>query len=440
MKTIKRQNKKAAGKKTFLQSPKGMRDILPGDQFIWEKIRDEAVEIAEEYGYSRIDTPILESADIFERTGEGTDIVEKQMYFVKTKKDNRLVLRPEGTAPIMRSYIQNGLNKIAQPLKLFYIGPMFRYESPQAGRYRQFYQAGFEIIGADGDPLYDAQIILTSFRLLEKLKIKNLVIQINSIGCRHCRLAYQRKLQQYYKGHQNKICKDCQKRLSLRPLRLLDCKDEKCAPIKSKAPIILDQLCGQCKKHFKDVLEYLDELSLSYNLNPHLVRGLDYYNRTVFEIFSNQSSDQSNAGAALASGGRYDHLSEMISQKQIYAIGSAIGMDRAAELLKSYDIKPLPPKEQKVFLIHIGDEAKKKGLSLFEELRKAGVKTIESFGRESLKSQLKAADKAQVRLSLILGQKEVFEEMIIIRDMKSGAQETVPIKKMVEVVKRMLKA
>ncbi len=433
MKTVKRQSKKSAGKKIFFQSPKGMRDILPEDRFIWKKIRDEAVEIAEEYGYLRIDTPILETADIFERTGEGTDIVEKQMYFVKTKKDGRLVLRPEGTAPIMRSYIQNGLNKIAQPLKLFYIGPMFRYESPQAGRYRQFYQAGFEIIGADGDPIYDAQIILASFRLLEELKIKNLIIQINSIGCRHCRFAYQRNLQRYYKNHQDEICKDCRKRLLSRPLRLLDCKDEKCVPIKSKAPVILDQLCGQCKKHFKDVLEYLDELSLSYNLNPHLVRGLDYYNRTVFEIFSGQS------GAALASGGRYDHLSEMISQKQIHAVGSAVGMDRVAELLKSSEIKLSAPKEQKVFLIHIGDEAKKKGLSLFEELRKAGIKTVESFGRESLKSQLKAADKAQARISLILGQKEVFEEMIIIRDMKNGVQETAPIKKMVEEVKKMMK-
>ena len=334
-----------------------MRDILPEDQFIWEKIRDEAVKIAGEYGYLRIDTPILESADIFERTGEGTDIVEKQMYFIKDKKDGSLVLRPEGTAPIMRAYIQNGLNKIAQPLKLFYIGPMFRHESPQAGRYRQFYQAGFEIIGADGDPIYDAQIILASLRLLEELKIKNLVIQINSIGCKHCRLAYQRKLQQYYKNHQNKICKDCRERLQPRPLRLLDCKDEKCAPIKAKAPIILDQLCGQCKKHFKNVLEYLDELSLSYNLNPHLVRGLDYYNRTVFEIFSDMPQF---SGLALASGGRYDHLSEMISHKQICAVGSAVGMDRVAELLKSSEIKHLPLKEQKVFLIHIGDEAKKR--------------------------------------------------------------------------------
>ena len=437
MKTTKRQNKKSAGRKIFFQSPKGMRDILPEDQFIWEKIRDEAVKIAGEYGYLRIDTPILESADIFERTGEGTDIVEKQMYFIKDKKDGSLVLRPEGTAPIMRAYIQNGLNKIAQPLKLFYIGPMFRHESPQAGRYRQFYQAGFEILGADGDPIYDAQIILASLRLLEELKIKNLVIQINSIGCKHCRLAYQRKLQQYYKNHQNKICKDCRERLQPRPLRLLDCKDEKCAPIKAKAPIILDQLCGQCKKHFKNVLEYLDELSLSYNLNPHLVRGLDYYNRTVFEIFSDMPQF---SGLALASGGRYDHLSEMISHKQICAVGSAVGMDRVAELLKSSEIKHLPLKEQKVFLIHIGDEAKKKGLSLFEELRKAGVKAVESFGRESLKSQLKAADKSRARLSLILGQKEVFEEVIIIRDMKSGAQETAPLKKMVEEVKKMMKA
>lgn len=429
--------KKDGGKKSkvFLRHPKGMRDILPEEQPLWEKTRDAAVKIAEVYGYRRIDTPIMENADIFERTGEETDIVEKQMYFVKTKGEDKLVLRPEGTAPLMRAYLQHGLSKISQPLKLFYIGPMFRYESPQASRFRQFYQVGFEIIGGDGDPIYDAQIILITCRLLEELKIKNPLVQVNSIGCRHCRSAYQKKLQNYYKNKQNEICADCRKRFSIRPLRLLDCKNEKCLPIKSSAPIILDQLCGQCKSHFKKVLEYLDELSLSYVLNSHLVRGLDYYNRTVFEIFPEIDASR----GALGSGGRYDHLSEMLSQKQTHAVGSGLGMDRIIELMKEKSVSAAPRQENKVFVIHVGEEAKKKTLTLFEELRKANVKVLEALGRESLKAQLKIADKNQAKFSLIIGQKEVFEESVIVRDMTSGIQETVPMIKIAEEIKKRLK-
>jgi len=438
-KKTKKSIKKKAKERVILQSPKGMRDILPNDQPLWEKARKSANKIADSFNFLRIDTPILETADIFERTGTGTDIVEKQMYFVKSKGESRLVLRPEGTAPVMRAYIQHGLSKISQPIKLFYIGPVFRHEQPQSGRFRQHHHVGFEILGGNSDPIYDAIAILTLFRLLEELKIKNLIVQINSIGCKSCRPAYVKKLQEYYRNKQNKICKDCRQRFLVRPLRLLDCKNETCVQIKTDAPLIIDRLCNSCKNHLRAVLEHLDELKIPYSINHYLVRGLDYYNGPVFEIFTEQSSEIS---FALAGGGRYDYLAEMLGGTKTFAVGGGMGMERAIEVMKFQQSfqqsSGLVKNELKVFLVHIGNEAKKKNLIIFEELRKAGIKVSESFGKESLKSQLRAADKANAMLTLILGQKEVFEETIIIRNMKTGVQETVPLNKAVEEVKKRL--
>lgn len=427
--------KKKAKERVILQSPKGMRDILPVDQLLWEKARKSANKIADSFNFSRIDTPILETADIFERTGTGTDIVEKQMYFVKSRGESRLVLRPECTAPIMRAYIQHGLSKISQPIKLFYIGPIFRHEQPQSGRFRQHHQVGFEILGGNSDPIYDTIAILTLFRLLEELKIKNLIVQINSIGCKSCRPAYVKKLQEYYRNKQNKICKDCRQRFLVRPLRLLDCKNETCVQIKADAPLIIDRLCNSCKNHLKAVLEHLDELKVPYFMNPYLVRGLDYYNGPVFEIFTEQSSE---INFSLVGGGRYDYLAEMLGGVKTFAVGGGMGMERAIEVMKFQQLSGLAKNEPKVFLVHIGEEAKKKNLIIFEELRKSGIKVSESFGKDSLKSQLRAADKANAILTLILGQKEVFEETIIIRNMKTGVQETVPINKVVDEVKKRL--
>ena len=431
----KRLKKKSVQKgKAPIQSLKGMHDILPDDQPYWEKARRAAWKVAEQYDFSRIDTPIIESAEVFERTGEATDIVEKQMYFVKTRGSDKLVLRPEMTAPVMRAYFQHNLSKLGQPLRLFYLGPLFRHEQPQAGRYRQHEQAGFEIIGGEEEPYFDALAILAPFRLLEELKIKNIVVHINSIGCRQCRAAYVKKLQEYYRIKKDKICKDCLRRLPLKPLRLLDCKNENCQPVKIEAPLIIDKLCSSCRKHFKGTIEYLDIVSIPYSLNPFLVRGLDYYNRTVFELFS----ETENFNIAVGGGGRYDYLAEMLYRQKTNGVGGGIGIDRVVELMKQQEIAPFPKSGAKIFLIHIGEEAKKKNFVIFEELRKAGIKAIESLGKESLKSQLRAADKAKVLLTLIVGQKEVFEESVIIRNMETGNQEAVSVKRMAEEVKKRL--
>src|SRR3989344_552189 len=369
-------NKKV--KKSIITVPKGMHDILPDGQPLWEKIRKIAKETADFYNFSRIDTPILERAELFERSlGETSDVIEKQMLVIRGKGRDSLALRPEGTAPIARAYIENGLSRLGQPLKLYYEGPMFRHEQPQAGRFRQFHQVGFEIISNDSDPIYDAQVIIASYRFLQDLKIKDLNLQLNSIGCAKCRPVFRKKLIDYYSSKEKSLCGDCRRRLRLNPLRLLDCK-------------------------------------------------------TVFEIFTEGS------GLSLAAGGRYDYLLEMLG-KYAPGVGGAAGLERLVEVIKSKGVNLLGRPKPKVFLIHIGDLAKVKALSLIETLRESGLDILESLGKESLRAQLKAADKASSTLSLIFGQQEAFEQSIIIRDMKSGAQETVPLKKVVDVLKRRLR-
>ena len=412
---------------------------MPSEQYIWEKIRKEIRDVAETYSFSRIDTPIIENLDLFQRgVGEATDIVEKQMFTLTTKGGDKLVLRPEGTSAIARAYIQHGLSHVGQPLKVYYEGPFFRYENPQAGRYRQFHQAGFEIIGGENDPIYDVQVMLANLRLLESLKLKNISIHVNSIGCTTCRPIYKKKLLSYYKSKKKEICKDCNRRMNDNPLRLLDCKDEKCEVVKKSAPIMIDDLCATCRRHFKEVLEYAEELKLPYQINPFVVRGLDYYNRTVFEFFTeiNNAEGEKSLSLALGGGGRYDYLFEIFGQRSTPAVGAALGLERIAEVIKSLKINIPVRQKNKVFLIVIGIEAKKRGMSLVEEFVKSGINISESMGKNSLGAQLKAADKEGAALALILGQKEVFKESIIIRDMKTGVQETILLKKVVAEIKR----
>jgi histidyl-tRNA synthetase len=417
--------------KDTIQSPKGMHDILPKDQPLWEKIRKSARDLASYYNYQRIDTPILEKAELFERSvGLDTDIIEKEMFILKTKGRDKLALRPEATAPIARAFIQNGLSQLGLPLKLYHEGSLFRYEQPQAGRVREFRNIDFEIISNENDPIYDTQVILVLYRFLESAKIKNLCININSIGCKECRPAYKKKIQSYYKTHKNQICKDCVIRLGSNPLRLLDCKQEKCQEFKDDAPIILDNICAICKNHFKKVLEYLDELELPYNLNHQLVRGLDYYTKTVFEIYTE------GIDLAIGGGGRYDYLIEQLGGKKSPAVGWGLGIERVIEVIKQQEINLSVRLKKKIFLIYIGELAKKRSLVLIETLRKSNIDVTESLGKESLQAQLRSADKMKAPIALIFGQKEAFEQSVIMRDMKSGVQETVMLDKLPETIKK----
>ncbi len=416
------------------QSVKGMHDILPQDYPYWEKIQRSFKEIAEYYNFLPISTPVVESLDLYARTtGETSDIVEKQMFLIKGKAGGELALRPEFTPGLARAYVEHGLSHMGNPLKLYTQGPLYRHEQPQAGRYREFHQIECDIISAENDPVYDAQVILVLARILESLKIKDVMISINSIGCRECRPKYRRELVQYYRARKSKLCADCVRRLETNPLRLLDCKEEGCVALKKGAPIMIDHLCKACHDHFKLTLEYLDELKLGYVLDHYLVRGLDYYTNTVFEMVP------ASGGGSLGGGGRYDYLIEDLGGKKTPAVGWAAGVERIVEYMRAQGIQLSARVKPKPFFIYIGDLAKKRSLTLIEELRRADVDVMESLGRESLNAQLRNADKFQSPIALIFGQKEAFEESIIIRDLKAGVQETVPLHRMIDAVKKKLR-
>lgn len=430
-------------KKPKFQRPAGMHDILPGDQQYFQKVYGICENIANFYGFKKIDTPILEDTNLYSKgTGLTTDIVQKQMYTLRTKGGDYLTLRPEFTPGIVRAYIGHGMQNLPQPVKLYSIGPVFRHEKAQAGRYRQFHHFNLEVIG-DGNPVIDAQIIQVFYNILFELKLKNLIVEINSIGDNQCRPYYKKLLLSYFKGRVESLCADCRRRLKESPLRILDCKEEKCQRIISQAPQIIDHLCDECHRHFKSVLEFLDEIELPYHLNPYLVRGLDYYTKTVFEIFlespKKMEDKEQSVRNALVGGGRYDSLVKLLGGEDEKASGGAMGIERVITAMKAREMKFPKPAGASVFLAQLGTLAKRKSLKLLEDFRKAKIQVAESFGKDSLKAQLKMADRIRTKYTLLLGQREALEGTIIIRDMKTGKQETVKLEKVIKEIKKRLK-
>jgi histidyl-tRNA synthetase len=421
----------------LLQPPRGMRDILPGEQGYWNQVRRVTARVAQEYGFQRVDVPVVEYANLFKRSiGEGTDIVEKEIYEFTTRGGDRVALRPEFTAGISRVYIQHGMNVLPKPIKLFSTGSVYRYDRPQEGRYREHWQANFDILGEE-DPILDAQLIQLAFRIMNNLGIKNVEFQVNSIGCKECRPAYKKLLISYIESKKHKLCQLCRNRMETNPLRILDCKEDKCAQIAAAAPQSIDHLCPECRSHFKNLLEYLDELDLPYTINPQLVRGLDYYTRTVFEIWSLQEAGKKHS---FGGGGRYDGLIELLGGERTPAIGFAVGMDRLVIEMERVNARPYREPKLRIFLAQLGDLAKKKSLKLFSELEKNGILVAESFGRGSLKSQMRVADRLGVELTLIIGQKEALDGTVIVKDMISGTQEIVTQEKLIPLVKKILKS
>lgn len=442
-----------------IQSVKGMHDILPEDQSWREFVFKKAKAILEDYDYERIETPVLEQTELFERgVGGATDIVEKEMYSFKTRGGDAVTMRPEGTAPIARAYLEHGMRSLPQPVKLYYFEPMFRHEQPQAGRYRQFWHIGAEQFG-EGSFSTDAELIFVLWKIFEELGLKNEVtLKINSLGDRNCRPDYKKALKDYYKNKLKKVCAPCRAKFKKNVLRMLDCVQTECGEISAKAPQIFDFLDDDCKLHFKNVLEFLEEAQVPYIINPYLVRGLDYYTRTVFEVWlerpdadidvplSQVPEDGSTHGqfrhgdVQLAGGGRYDYLVEELGGQKTEAAGWAIGLERLVELLKKKGIKtPKTRPEPKIFLAQLGDLAKKRSLILFEQFRKAGIPLKASFTRDSIKSQLRIANRLGTRFTLILGQREALDGNIILRDMESSVQETLPLDGIVETIKKRLK-
>lgn len=417
--------------------PRGMRDVLPVDMAYWLHVRSVAERLGESHGFSYIETPTVEQTSLFVRSlGKQTDIVEKEMFSFTDQGGEDLVLRPEGTAPIARAYVTHGMLALPQPVKLFYYGPFFRRERPQSGRSRQFHQAGFETVG-DAKPIIDAELILVASRFFGDLGVP-VIIELNSIGDAVCREPYKEKLVQYYRANRNKLCETCKVRLVKNPLRLLDCKEAGCRALKEDAPKIVDHLCEDCKAHFMKVIEYLDEADLAYELSPHLVRGLDYYSRTVFEVFPEMETEERAAQSALAAGGRYDGLIELLGGRPTPAAGFALGIERTISALKARNIQLPGAKTKRVFFAQLGEPAKRKAFSLFEDLRKAGVPVVANFAKDALKAQMELANAMGAAYTVILGQKEVLEGTIIIRDMEAGIQEIVDAKKLVVELKKKL--
>ena len=428
------------GKKAYTLL-RGMHDVLPREEKYWKSFYHTAEHLAGHFQFSRIETPLLEEASMFIRSiGKGTDVVDKEMYVFEDRDGNKVALRPEMTASVVRAYIMHGMWNMTQPVKMWYWGPMFRYDRPQAGRYRQFNQVGFETLG-DAEPVVDAELILLAHNFYKDLGLP-VEIHVNSIGVPEERQRYKTALVEYYRSKRSYLCDDCKQRLNKNPLRLLDCKQERCQPVKEDAPQIIDWLEEESKNHFMKVLEYLDELAVPYVLKSTLVRGLDYYTRTVFEVFPVAGAvDVLGAQSALGGGGRYDLLVQEMGGRPAPAAGFSLGIERSVSALKQYmDVNQIkaPAHKFDAFLAQLGDQARRRALKTINDLRTSGLKIDYNFSKNSLKSQLETANSLQVPYALILGQKEVQDGTIIIRDMESGVQEIVDQKKVEHLLKKKL--
>lgn len=407
---------------------KGIQDILPPDIYIWQRVEFTAREIFQKYGFQEIRLPIIESTDIFIRSiGETTDIVEKEMYTFPDKAGRSITMRPEGTAPAVRCYVEHHLYNLPSPQKFFYSGPMFRYERPQKGRFRQFYQIGVEALGVP-QPSIDAEIIAMLKNLLETIGLKEVNFEINSIGCDKCRPDYRNALLNFFKDKLPDFCPDCQRRYELNPLRILDCKVEKCIEIRQGAPVVTDHLCSECRDHFDELIFRLQTLKIPYTLNPNLVRGLDYYTRTAFEV----TSKHLGAQKAVAAGGRYDKLVEEFGGPQTPAIGFALGMERIVTLLKENWTEDHP--SPKAFIATLGREAEIEGFRIAEDIRAAGFWVEPNYGGASLKSQLRKADRIGAEFALIIGENELKAGKIQWKNLKKGAQGEVKIKDILSIL------
>jgi len=414
------------------KAPRGTSDILPEDQPYFRYIEQKATHTAQLYGYQPIETPVFEDAGLFKRSvGEETDIVDKEMYVFKDKSGSDLALRPEGTAPVLRAYIEHGMGNLPQPVKLYYFSSLFRYERPQAGRFRQHHQFGAEAIG-NGNPALDAELIDMVWNFITGLGIRDIILFINSIGCRQCRPAYLEKLKQYYSNKTDNMCDDCKTRLAKNPLRLLDCKKESCTPLVAQAPKSSEHLCSECGEHYALLKKYLDLLAIPYTENPMLVRGLDYYTKTVFEI---QPQEEKGAQAAIAGGGRYDGLIEVLGGKPTPGIGFGSGMERMVLNLKKQGVAIPAQDAPKVYVAYLGDAAKEKALSITGDLRKSGIAAIQSLSDRSMKAQLKQAGKSGAAYAIIIGEEELKSDLAVLRDMSQSSQQSLPINEIVAILK-----
>lgn len=401
-----------------IKAIRGFSDILPDETPTWQKVEATARRVLEGFGFREIRIPVLERTDLFTRgIGQGTDIVQKEMYTFQDKGGDWVTLRPEATASIARAYIEHRLWTKDPEARLYFIGPMFRYERPQKGRLRQFHQIDCEVFGPD-HPMVDAEVIALLIELLKEIGVKSGRLELNSLGCRRCRQAFKVELQAFLSQRKDRLCPDCQRRSELNPLRTFDCKVPDCNALLTEAPLLQDFLCEGCRAHFEEVRGYLEVLGVPYTVNPRLVRGLDYYSRTAFEVLV----EDLGAQKAVAAGGRYDNLIADLGGPEIPGIGFAVGMERVMLLLP-----PEPPKPPaRLYIAALGDEARKVGFLWSWQLKRRGIPTLLEYASKGLKAQLRRADKLEVPFVLILGEEELEAKKAVLRDMKKGTQQGVP--------------
>ena len=414
--------------------PRGTLDILPKDANRWRHIEDTFRQICKEYNFQEIRTPIFEHTELFERgVGDTTDIVEKEMYSFRDRGDRSITLRPEGTAPVVRAYLENNLNAGPQPVKLYYGGAMFRYDRPQAGRFRQFHQVGAEVIGSN-EPAVDAELIAMVMDFYNRLGLKGLELHINSVGCPHCRLELRQKLQDFFHPVKDKLCGNCRGRLEKNPLRVLDCKIESCKTLAKDAPTTLDCLCPECDSHFNRMKSLLDGLGIQYIMNGRLVRGLDYYTQTAFEIMAPGIGAQSSIGG----GGRYNGLTEAVGGSATPGVGYALGVERIILTMENQEA-PFPTHVSPDVFVTVTDRsAEDKAFLILSQLRAMGLSADKDYLGRSLKSQMKFAGKLGSRFVIIIGGDELQRGAAVVRDMSRGSQVELSMDHLAVEIKKMM--
>ena len=414
--------------------PRGTNDILPGEVEKWQYIEGVIKQLCQEYGFAELRTPIFEHTDLFMRgVGETTDIVEKEMYTFIDRGERSITLRPEGTASAVRAYLENKLFAGPQPVKLYYTGPMFRYDRPQAGRFRQFHQFGVEVFGSD-DPAVDAEVIAMAMDFYARLGLKDLDLHINSVGCPGCRPLLRDKLQEFFKPKLNELCPNCQGRYNRNPLRILDCKNQNCQVLGTGAPVTLDCLCQNCSEQFSLVKKYLQILDIPFTVDSSLVRGLDYYTHTAFEIIAKDIGAQSSVGG----GGRYNELIKECGGAPTPSIGFAVGLERVLLIAQNQGVVYPNIPGLTVFVAAAGAGTEETAFKVLFNLRQAGLSADKDYLGRSLKAQMKYAGKTSARFTIIIGEAELAEGLLLIKDMYAGHQEKVPVQEVAEYIKNLL--
>lgn len=413
-----------------MQALKGTHDILPEEIYKWDYMEGVIRKICATYGYKEIRTPIIEGTELFQRgIGDTTDVVTKEMYTFTDRGHRSVTLRPENTASAVRAYLEHKMYGDQQVHKIFYIGSMFRYDRPQAGRYREFHQFGLEVLGASS-PLADAEVIAMAWEIFQTLGLKDLKLHLNSIGDNNCRPAYREKLIRFFEEREEQLCDDCRERLHKNPLRILDCKEEGCRKAAEGAPVITDYLCDSCRKKMDSLENYLEALGIPYELDPSLVRGLDYYTNTAFEIQYTPLGAQS----AICGGGRYDGLVEEMGGPSTPGIGFAIGLERLLLALEMQDLIPQPEEKARVYIAALGDRAEVEGVKLQQALRQEGYMADMDLQGRSLKGQMKQSGKLKSSFTVIIGNDELESGRAVVKNMAEGTQENIPFEQVVNYI------